>query len=385
MQAALGPADRVIHSEEEIPMTRIEWQKIKLDDGDYESAGVFDLNNDGRMEIVCGAHWYELPEFKRHRLCDVPPNGDYYDDFSTIPLDVNGNGWLDIITGGWGGGQLIWRENPGDTGQDWITHVIDACGPIETTRAWDVDGDGKLEICPNTPCSPLVFYKLERDRDGRATGKFRKVQVSPDGDSSGHGLGFGDLGGGLRGFIVHNGIWQAPADALNGRWEFLPEFELGSASVPILVADVNEDGASEIVVGQAHGFGLDYYTMQRNSDGTRVWTKHPIDPYFSQYHDLVWADVDGDGKPELVTGNRYRAHLGRDEGETEVVGLYVFKYNGESFTKEVVDHGLVPHASGTGIHLAVADVTGDGRLDIVAPGKDGLYLFRNLGPITSKR
>jgi len=27
----------------------------------------------------------------------------------------------------------------------------------------------------------------------------------------------------------------------------------------------------------------------------------------------------------------------------------------------------------------VVDIDGDGRLDIVAPGKDGLYLFKNLG------
>jgi len=27
----------------------------------------------------------------------------------------------------------------------------------------------------------------------------------------------------------------------------------------------------------------------------------------------------------------------------------------------------------------VVDIDGDGRPDIVAPGKDGLYLFRNLG------
>jgi hypothetical protein len=26
------------------------------------------------------------------------------------------------------------------------------------------------------------------------------------------------------------------------------------------------------------------------------------------------------------------------------------------------------------------DIDGDGRLDIVAPGKEGLFLFRNLGP-----
>jgi hypothetical protein len=81
----------------------------------------------------------------------------------------------------------------------------------------------------------------------------------------------------------------------------------------------------------------------------------------------------------LITGNRYRAHSGGDPGETGTVGLYCFKWNGESFTKQVIDHGRVPHASGAGIHFAVADLDGDAWLDIVAPGKEGLYIFRNLG------
>ena len=242
-----------------------------------------------------------------------------------------------------------------------------------------MDSDGELEIVPNTPGDPLVFYKLERDADGRGTGKFSKHCVSED--PSGHGLGFGDVTGEGKGaLIVHNGWWEAPADPSNGEWRFHQEFEFGSASVPILAVDVDGDGINEIVVGQAHGYGLDYYKPQKDAGGKREWTKHPIDPYFSQYHDMQWIDIDGDGRCELVTGNRYRAHCGKEPGETEVVGLYIFKWNGESFTKQVVDHGKVPDASGTGIHFAVADLDGNGRLDIVAPGKDGLYIFRNLGP-----
>jgi len=34
---------------------------------------------------------------------------------------------------------------------------------------------------------------------------------------------------------------------------------------------------------------------------------------------------------------------------------------------------------GCGLHFAVADLSGHGRLDVVAPGKDGLYFFENLG------
>jgi hypothetical protein len=35
--------------------------------------------------------------------------------------------------------------------------------------------------------------------------------------------------------------------------------------------------------------------------------------------------------------------------------------------------------AGCGIFFRVADLRGTGRLDIVAPGKDGLYVFYNEG------
>jgi len=358
---------------------RIEWEKIKLDDGAFESAGVFDVNNDGVPDIVCGGYWYEGPDWKKHKICDMPPYGEYYDDFSTIPLDVNGDGYLDFITGGWWGKTLVWRENPKGQPVEWKTHIIDECGSIETTRAWDIDGDGGLEIVPNTPGDPLVFYKLIRNKKGRGTGQFRKFQVWKG--PSGHGLGFGDITGNGRGaFVTCKGWLEAPDDPINEAWIFHPDFELGRTSVPIIVADINDDGSTELIVGQAHGYGLDYYQQRLTDGGKREWIRHPIDPFFSQYHEMHYVDIDDDGQCELITGNRYRAHNGREPGETDVVGVYCFKWNGESFTKQVIDHGKVPNASGTGIFLSIADIDGDGKLDIVAPGKEGLYIFRNLGP-----
>ncbi|MCE5199682.1 MAG: VCBS repeat-containing protein [Armatimonadota bacterium] len=360
-------------------MRRLKWVKIKIDGGAYESAGVFDVDNDGVLDIVCGGYWYQGPHWTRHKLCDVLAEGEYFDDFSTITLDVNGNGYLDVITGGWWGLTLQWRENPKGKPVEWTTHEIDQCGCIETTRAWDVDGDGELEICPNTPGNPFVFYKLVRDADGRGTGRFKKYCVSPE--PVGHGLGFGDITGSGKGcFVVNKGWWEPGDDPLNDPWTFHQEFDFGGmASVPIIVADVNGDGMNEIIVGQAHNYGLDYYTQALNNDGTRTWTRHPIDPWFSQYHDMMWLDIDGDGQCELITGCRHRAHCGNEPGEDEMVGLYIFKWNGESFTKQVVDYGAVPDHSGTGIYFSVADLDGNGLLDIVAPGKEGLYIFRNLG------
>jgi len=360
---------------------RIEWDKIKLDNGAFESASIFDVNNDGISDIVCGGYWYEGPNWKKHKVCDLPLFGEYYDDFSTIPLDVNGDGYLDIITGGWFGKTLYWRENPLGQLSEWKTHVIDECGHIETTRAWDVDGDGELEIVPNTPGNPMVVYKLMRDGSGIGTGQFRKHKVW-DG-VTGHGLGFGDINGDGRGELVLRKGWlEPPSEPLEEQWTLHEEFDLGSASVPIIVEDINGDGLAELIVGQAHGYGLDYYQQSSDQNGQRKWARIPIDPYFSQYHEMQYVDIDGDGERELITGNRYRAHCGAEPGETEVVGLYCFKWNGHSFTKQIIDHGKAGEASGTGISMAIADIDGDGRLDIVAPGKQGLYLFRNLGPET---
>ena len=352
---------------------RLEWEKIRLDDGTYESAGVFDVNNDGKLDIVCGGYWYEAPDWKKHKLRDVMPADEYYDDFSTIPVDVNGDGYMDFITGGWWGKALQWCENPKGQPVEWKTHVIAEVGSIETTRAWDVDGDGELEIVPNTPGNPLRVYKLVK-------GAFKEYVISKE--PQGHGLGFGDvLGSGKGCFITPSGWWEPMGDPLTGEWKFHQEFQLGSASVPILVVDVNGDGVNEIVVGQAHGYGLDYYT-QKMEGGKRTWTKHPVDPWFSQYHEMQWVDIDSDGENELVTGNRFRAHCGHEAGETDIVGLYYFKWNGESFTKCVIDHGKKGEASGTGIFMWIGDLFGAGRMDIVAPGKEGLYIFRNLGPET---
>jgi len=360
-------------------MPSLRFQKILISDERYESVGVFDVNNDGILDIVSGAYWYPGPRFdKKHKIGDIRAEGEYFDDFSTIAMDIDGDGYTDYVTGGWWGETLRWRQNPkGDPTKQWTEYVIAKCGNIETTRAWDIDGDGQLEIVPNTPGQSLKYYKLITDSNGKGTGKFKEVVIYDQ--PSGHGLGFGDITGNGRGDIILAKGWlEAPVDRANGKWLFHEEFDLGSASVPILVVDVNGDGINDLIVGQAHGYGLDWWE-QKIAGGKRTWTKHPIDPFNSQYHDLIWADIDNDGQCELITGKRYRAHCGRDPGEYDPVGLYYFKWTGEGFVKEVIDYGPIRQGKGNGIFFQVVDIDGDGRLDIVAPGKDGLYLFKNLG------
>jgi hypothetical protein len=343
----------------------------------YESVAAFDVNGDGNLDIVSGDFWYEGPDFvTRHYIggFNRTGSGEYWDDFATIPLDVNEDGRTDFVTGDWFTKAIWWRENPGNNGE-WKRHMIDTTGNVECMEGWDVDGDGTIEIVPNNPHNPLKFYKL-LPKDRRAAGSaFMKVPVAP---TQGHGLGFGDVNGDGRGdFVVSDGWLEAPRDPLKGKWVLHKSFDLGTASIPVLVEDVNGDGINDVIAGDAHGYGLNWYEQKRSASGGTTWVKHPIDPFNSQYHTMRWVDIDGDGKGELVTGKRYRAHNGGDPGSGDPIGLYYFKWNGESFTKNVISYGPLGQGKGTGLYFVTADLHKTGRQDIIVAGKDGLYVFYN--------
>jgi len=357
----------------------IAFKKRKLSDAPYEACSVFDVNNDGVPDIVSGSYWYEGPDFvKRHKITELASYGHYQDDFSDFPMDVDGDGRMDIITGSWWSGALNWRKNPGDSDSEWETFEIDPSSNIETIRYFDIDGCGVPEIFPNTPAVPQAFYKLIRDEKGKGTGKFVKTVISDR--PSGHGMGFADItGNGKTDIVLSDGWLEQPEDPFSGPWLFHPEFSLGSASVPIIGHDVNGNGLCDLIVGQAHDYGLHWYEQVRGEDGSRSWIKHEIDMSASQYHDLMLVDLDLDGELELITGKRYLAH-DDDPGFDDPLGLYYFKIKDGAFEKHIIDYGPAGEGSGNGIFMWIQDLTGNGYPDIVAPGTEGLYLFENLGP-----
>ncbi len=365
------------HKSDEFIRKPLKFEKQKIASESFESVGVFDVNNDKIPDLVSGSYWYKGPHYlDRYFIGDFKRYGEYYDDFSTLPLDINGDGHMDYITGGWFGKRLVWRENPGNEGE-WTEHLIAEAGNIEATRSWDIDGDGIPEIVPNTPNDPLIIYRLITDSEGRRTGKFKSFKVMGE---HGHGLGFGDLNHDGRGdFIVSKGWVESPKNPFTEDWTFHPDFELGTASVPILVVDVNEDGHNDLIVGQGHDYGLHWYEQKQENGKSTEWVKHPIDPNNSQFHTMVWADLDGDAENELITGKRYRAHNGKDPGGNDPYGIYYYTFNGESFNKQIIDYGVFGQSKGTGIHFWVTDLLGTGNKDIIVAGKDGLFIFYNKG------
>ena len=357
--------------------TKTQFKRRKISDRPFEAASVCDVDGDGRKDIVSGDYWYAGPDFaKAVKFRTIEAKSGYHDSFHDYPMDVNGDGRADIVSGGWFGKTLSWYENPGNAraAGDWMRHEIDQPGPIETSRFWDVDGDGHVEIVPNAGGN-VVFYRLVRDSSGKGTGKFDKHIVRQGG--CGHGLGFGDVNGDGRGdFVIPTGWLEAPADPFGGEWKHHEEFLLERACVPVLVYDVQEDGLADLIYGNGHGYGLFWVEQKVDEKGGRTWIQHAIDEQASQYHDMLLADIDGDGRVELVSGKRYYAHNGRDPGAEDPVFVRYFDFDKKGvFTPHTIDYGKAGEASGVGIYFWVEDVTGDERLDIIAPGKEGLYLF----------
>ncbi|MCG3196110.1 MAG: hypothetical protein GHCLOJNM_00581 [bacterium] len=358
----------------------LQFERLRIGDRTYEAASACDINRDGTLDIVSGAYWFPGPDYSRSiKMAEVERQGDYFDDFSNYPLDVNGDGWVDIITGGWWGKTVRWRENPKGKAGLWATHDIDETGNVETIRFWDVDGDGVVEICPNAGGN-VSFYKRIPSGGDKEGVTFRKTLVKQGG--CGHGLGFGDINGDGRGdFVIPEGWLEAPEKPLEEPWPWHPEFDLGVVSVPVLVQDVNEDGKADLIAGYGHSYGLCWWEQGADAEGKRTWTRHDIDPDRSQYHDMALADIDNDGKPELITGKRWRAHPAGDPGLNDPVGVYYYNIDGGAFERITLDYGSPERASGVGIYLWVEDLDGNGWKDILAPGKEGLYLFKNKGEL----
>ena len=347
-----------------------------------EACSAADFNNDGKLEIVCGEYMYSGKNFSsKTKICDIVYDGNYIHDFSDYPLDVNGDGYPDIITGSWWSDGLFWRENPGKNGGEWKTHKIDTLSNVETIRYFDIDNCGIVEIFPNTPGEPQSFFKLLKDLNGKPTGEFRRYVIGSG--ASGHGMGFGDINMDGKTDIILSGGWlEQPNDVYSSGWKFHQDFNIPMASVPMLVYDVNGDGLNDLIVGAGHNFGLWWFEQKINADGKREFIKHDIDTVCSQYHDMQLFDIDDDGEPELITGARYFAHNGSDPGEHNPIGAYIFKIkkvpSGETvFDKDTLDYGSPEYASGLGIYFWLEDLTGNGLKDIIAPGKDGLYIFYN--------
>jgi hypothetical protein len=356
-----------------------------------EGCAIADVDRDGKLDIIAGTHWFAAPDFIPRPIRDIPQvslgfgDNEFYANNGDHACDVDGDGWVDVISGGWTEAELYWYKNPGKKGLEkgwkWEPKLLfNGRKDNEAFDLCDLDGDRIPEVVVHcwVRNEPLVVLKLGKGSDGQPTAT--RIVLGENG--CGHGYAFGDVNGdGREDILCEAGWYEHPAgDVFAKPWKFHPETGLRGVSSPFLVVDVTGDGRSDIIWGKGHDYGVFLWEQgEPKPDGTTTWKEHLVDKSWSQAHSMAWADLDGDGKGELITGKRVRGHGDSDPGALEPECLYYYTWDGAAgkFNR----HTISPPGGGvgTGMQIRVADLTGDSRPDIAVSGKTGTWLLVNEG------
>jgi hypothetical protein len=342
----------------------IAFQKHTIDLGANETCAWADINADGRPDLVSGENWYEAPTWKKHKFRDLFFTNNYIDNFSDLPLDVNRDGYIDLVAVSWFGKKMSWWKNPGKGGGAWTETIVESTSPVEFAFLVDLNNDGKAEeILPQfgDTKQPLAWYEAKG-------GQIVRHQVSDR--SYGHGIGAGDVNGdGKNDILTPKGWFEAPD------WKFHADFDFKEALAFMHVVDVNRDGRPDILTGNAHDYGV--FWMEQMADGK--WTKRSIDTSWSQPHAISLVDWRKSGNVGFITGKRFMAHNGGDPGEREPLGIYWYEWihpkgGKPEWARHVIDYST---RTGAGMQIALSDYDGDGDIDFAVAGKSGVFLFEN--------
>lgn len=341
-----------------------------------EGCDVGDVDNDGDLDVVAGRLWFAAPEFTPRPLRALGEFGaDYSASSGEFLHDVDGDGWLDVLSVPFLEPELCWYRNPGAAalakGKLWPRAVLVDTKERANEMAWlrDMDGDGAPDFVANSWVAgrPMCFWRLSRDAKGRLSAA--RVLVGAKGN--GHGQGFGDVNGDGREDLVFGRGWYERLEG-DGGYRLHADFVLPSASCPILVVDLDRDGRRDLIWGSGHDYGLFFERQLEPREGRTQWHRQKIDDTWSQAHALLWVDLDGDGALDLVTGKRVRGHSGKDPGAAEPPKIFCYCWDAGRgrFERRLVAAGV-----GTGLQLRAADLNGDGKTDLVAAGKEGTQLL----------
>jgi hypothetical protein len=235
--------------------------------------------------------------------------------------------------------------------------------------------------------------------------KFRHEVIDPDPPGSEHDITLiADVNGSGRNDIIIGGkigppnlFWYENPSWARHEMAAAPGLEAGGVAV-----DLTGTGRPDVVAGQQYN-GNELYWFENPEPPTGPWPRRVIEDRFVKYHDQAVGDVDNDGRPELVflaqcSGVLAYYDLGHDprtqpwpreqfhliddtlptEGARQIEGLRIADLDGDGRLELIAGpHVYRVDAAGraerlrtyvtgyTQTRVAVGDLTGDGTLDIV--------------------
>ena len=346
-----------------------------------------DVDGDGKQDIVAVTEnrvlWYQAPDWKPRVIIEDQTERD---NVCIAPLDIDGDGKIDFALGaGWSGkntGQLVWLSRGASLDEKWHVHLIghepwthrmrfakfdrDSRPTLVVSPLTKTQGDGVRLLAFSIPKNPktdpwpsqVMNASMNRmhnhwhlDWDGR--GIDDTVTSSQEGV---HLIGTNFVQDGVRKIFG----WSAHKLG-NGATGEKPEAKgAGEIKVGKLKGGSRFIVTVEPMHGQACAVYVEPKAGEKTADG--LWPRHVIDATLNRGHALWTCDIDGDGGDEIVLGFS-------DPGPGPIKGPGVFIYKADDatatkWTKHTIDDGGVATED-----LICADLTGDGKLDIVAGGR----------------
>ncbi|MEY4789825.1 MAG: hypothetical protein RLZ61_2043 [Planctomycetota bacterium] len=374
------------------------WKKTTIDTVfRSEGVAVADVNKDGKMDILNGEAWYEAPNWKMHEIRKPGNYGDglsgYSQSFACWADDINQDGYPDLIVIGFPGAPCHWFENPKGKDEHWKKHEIWSSACNETPLYVDLFGTGKKVLLMGAQpakqehMGQMAFFTPNSD-DPTKTWTMNPISLPssegkeiPGTFKYAHGLGIGDINkDGRMDVICTGGWWEQPEKYEGKPWVFHAA-KIGDSAADMHAIDLDGDGLVDVLSSSAHKYGIWWHKQIKDNAKEPTFNTRVLFPELvSETHAMHFVDLDGDGVKDMVTGKRFYSHGKSEPGSSLPAYIYMLKGSKNSDGIITFNPVVLDNDSGIGTQFAIADINGDGKLDIITSNKKGTFLLEQVKP-----